>query len=253
MTQVQITLGTPPVPNAVRDAEIRRLAFEEGMSRKDLATFAGTTESRITQILNVGSVRESILAYLAGVTGGVNAREIATELSLDINRVQYMVDSLRKKGLITAQLGTNGGQGDHKAFYNIRLKKRPPKTTPTPTPTPTSTPAPTNSPTAPTDTATTDTATLTVVVPEEPAAPVQVPVQVLAQPVPVLLAEYPLLSRLILRDGQIQQAAALLESAGLDDLALQALGFVGLLSSLEKEYVAFATAFADHGPHGRVE
>jgi len=253
VTQVQITLGTPPVPNAVRDAEIRRLAFEEGMSRKDLATFAGTTESRITQILNVGSVRESILAYLAGVTGGVNAREIATELSLDINRVQYMVDSLRKKGLITAQLGTNGGQGDHKAFYNIRLKKRPPKTTPTPTPTPT--PAPTNIPTAPTDTA-----TLTVVVPEEPAAPVQVPVQVLAQPVPVLLAEYPLLRRLILRDGQIQQAATLLESAGLDDLALQALGFVGLLSPLEKEYVAFATAFpdfatafADHGPHGRVE
>jgi hypothetical protein len=111
-----------------RDNEIRRLAFDGGVPVANIAKQYGVTESRVSQILDVTSNRQRIWQYLAQHPDETfTIREIAQALDMDINRAMFYVDSLRKKGALTATEKRNDGKGsgDHHTWVNIRLKRRP--------------------------------------------------------------------------------------------------------------------------------
>jgi hypothetical protein len=109
-----------------RSELVRRMAFQEGLSIKEIAAKIGNiSESRVGQILNTRDDRIRVLMFLEKQDGPVDIREVAVNLDMGINKAQFLVDTLKKRGQLTADVGKRGDTtGDHRAFTNIRLKKR---------------------------------------------------------------------------------------------------------------------------------
>jgi hypothetical protein len=119
---------TMHMPTEARNTEIRRLAFDAGVAVPEIAKKYRITESRVSQILDVTTSRQRIWAFLTShPTSSFTAREIAVALSMDINRVNFYIDSLRKKGAVAADRPPSSGKagGDHKMWINVQLKRKP--------------------------------------------------------------------------------------------------------------------------------
>jgi hypothetical protein len=124
----------PDPRSDIRDAEITRLAFIDGMGQTEIAAeivkrgYEPVSPDRIGQILRSHSGRDRVIRFLASAPEGVvfTTKEIAQELRLDINKVQYVLDGLMKKGIVefrdVRNLGT--ASGDHKTKMDIHLAKR---------------------------------------------------------------------------------------------------------------------------------
>jgi hypothetical protein len=257
-----------PEQSRERSETVRALAFEQGKSIAEIAAIVGSiSESRIGQILDTGNDRKRVLYYLEHHGGGVdNIRDIAVGLDMDINKAQFLVDNLRKKGQVTADIGkASAATGDHRAFTNIRLKKRQHgkiRTERLVAPTLQVAPdAPAfvqeripeqltnghhHGPENPFDTPEVAAALeahtraeIEASAPDLPEELVETAREILAIPD---IPRYPLLARLLDRDAKIAEAARLLESAGLDDLAIAALQRQDEFTDLEREYMRFARA-----------
>lgn len=198
-------------PGMDRNDAIRSLAFEQGVPQADIARFYSLSESTVSTILNATSLRKRVEAHLeANPRTQFTTTQLAQELHEDPKRVNYVVGLLDRRGQLAAGLKSVKGMGqagNHEQLTGIQIRKD--RSRPT---------------------------TLQVVR-SEPTE-VQAPPPVVAEP---LAPVYPLLVALQQRTRVLSEAAALLESAGLDDLALAALSKVDELTPLEREYLQFAS------------
>jgi hypothetical protein len=116
-----------------RDAEVARLAFVEGLGQKEIADriaaqgYSPVTPDRIGQVLNAHSGRDRIIRFLAQAPESqvFTSKEIAIALSIDIARVQYVLDGLQKKNIVSFRDVRNGpDSSDHKTKIDIHLTRR---------------------------------------------------------------------------------------------------------------------------------
>lgn len=116
-----------------RDAEVARLAFVQGLGQAEIATeiarqgYSPVTPDRIGQVLNAHSGRDRIIRFLALAPEGLTftSKEIAIALSIDIARVQYVLDGLQKKNIVSFKDVRNGpDSSDHKTKIDIHLNRR---------------------------------------------------------------------------------------------------------------------------------
>ena len=116
-----------------RDAEVARLAFAEGLGQKEIAEkiaaqgYSPVTPDRIGQVLNAHSGRDRIIRFLVLAPEGAHytSKEIAIALSIDIARVQYVLDGLQKKNIVSFKDVRNGpDSSDHKTKIDIHLNRR---------------------------------------------------------------------------------------------------------------------------------
>ena len=246
---------------AERAQEVRRLAFEEGLDRTQIAAKLGTiTPSGVGLILDTGGDRQRILNYLEHQSSGIGIRELSAALSMDINKAQYVVDTLRKRGFITADESKSSVEtGDHRSYTNIKLKKRQHGKV-------VRTNGHHGQEAAKPSSFVTDRipkrlvpalaeAVASVALDHDPKMETQ---SVPEEPVPVVaevvssdilhvedIPRYPILVRLLDRDAKIQEAARLLEKVGLDNIALQALAETDKFTPLEREYMKHARQNSD--------
>lgn len=116
-----------PVVNSARDRDIMALVIDQNKSIKDVAQEYGVHPTRVSQILAEQTKRDQVMAFLArNPDRWFNSREIAMALHLDINKVQFVADSLRKTGRGRAEVLPSSGSagGDHKMLTNIHLTPR---------------------------------------------------------------------------------------------------------------------------------
>jgi len=116
-----------------RDAEVARLAFAEGLGQKEIAEkiaaqgYSPVTPDRIGQVLNAHSGRDRIIRFLVLAPEGAHytSKEIAIALSIDIARVQYVLDGLQKKNIVSFRDVRNGpDSSDHKTKVDIHLNRK---------------------------------------------------------------------------------------------------------------------------------
>src|SRR3954471_16579758 len=121
-------LHLDPDARSRRDEAVRRMAFEEGRSYNEIAERLGNiTSSGVKAILNVqaGNDRKRILHFLETHPDPINSKELAMQLGLDINKTQYIIDNMRKRGMVSAdEVKSSGATGYHRHYANIRIKKR---------------------------------------------------------------------------------------------------------------------------------
>ncbi len=224
-------------PLQERDMEIRRLAFEGGIPAPKIADQYGITDSRVYQILDVTQNRTLVRNYLeSNPNKSFTAREIAQTLRIDINKVQYVIETLLKKGYVTATRAPSSGTagGDHRMFTNVRIKPNKRRSV-VDVKSATETLPLFDEKTTETLVVGFDKGTSTDEISEKPDA------------IPVYeIPRYPLLWSLVDKDRKIAEAAKLLEQAGLEDLALAALGKADDFTPLEREYMKYVENHKDH-------
>jgi hypothetical protein len=262
-----------------RDSEIRRMAFDEGKTLTQIASGLSITDTRVGQILGVRPAREAILGLLsASPDRAFTVREVSSALRMDINRVQFMVDVLRKNGAVTADISSSDESGDHRAFTNIRFKRSGKRFASVVAPVArgvawrslteaeasvsvdhdadvqtqaVETTRPRDDRAEPTPVVEAPTAVVEAAVVEATASEATVPDNELlpVEDIPHFL----LIARLLDKDRKISEAAKLLESAGLEDLALQALQKSDDFTPLEREVMAYVRRCQTHHRDGLAE
>lgn len=113
----------PSAVNRNRDLEITQMVVERNLDLEVVAKQIGVTSSRITQILSQTTRRAEVLAFLAAnPEKKYTAREIAQTLHLDINKVAYVADSLRKKSQASIKkVGGDGTDSSHHTIIDIQI------------------------------------------------------------------------------------------------------------------------------------
>lgn len=265
-----MTNGTMPIPGnpsrlphqgpltvrESRDAAVMRLAFDEriieqGKIAKRLAEmgFGTIGATRVGQILRAHSGRDQVLRLLEeDPDRRWSSREIATQLGLDINKVQYVADSLCRKGLAVFDVST--GDNGHRILDNIVLSKRAKRALATRPPTaPNGSGRPIKVFDARGD-AQTDRPTVEAWQAAESARMEEL--MVVAGPRvdtdgelhlrPSEIPQFPLINRLVERDRELAEASRILERQGLEELALAVMAMAEVYTPLEREVVAFVRA-----------
>jgi len=246
-----------------RDQVVIQLATEQGVTDQGMIAkrlvemgYDKITDTRVGQILRANSGRDQIVRFLEEHPDDTfSSVEISTWTKIDINKVNYVIDALSKKGVVTYKVGR--ADSDHRTLVNIVLTKR------------------TRAAIAARVKAATKTAkgVDTVKLAEletpviEPAidAPADIPADIpelqaeLPAPAPDVTTEpeiaiesisiqdyikYPLIGKLLDREHDLSEAAKLLDRHGFDDLELAVLAKMDEYSPLEREILAYVQAHA---------
>lgn len=250
-----------------RDQVVMRLATEEGVTDQGVIAkrlvelgYGKITDTRVGQILRANSGRDQIVRFLEEHPDDTfTSVEISTWTKIDINKVNYVIDALQKKGVVTYKVGQS--TSNHRTLVSVSLTKRARaaiaarkdaaiKRSP-------AVDAAKLNGEAPVEMAATEAkhAIIEEVVPEVPEIP-ELSEIVTSAPADEAPAEdtghevlpiqdflkYPLIAKLLDRERDLNEAAKLLDRHGLDDLELQVLAKMDEYTPLEREVVAYVDA-----------
>jgi len=113
-----------------RDQFILHLATEEGITDQGViakrvlgAGYEKIGPERVGQILRANSGRDKVIRFLEEHSDDTfSSVEISTWIKLDINKVNYVIDTLQKKGVVTYKRGR--ADNDHRTLTDIAMTKR---------------------------------------------------------------------------------------------------------------------------------
>lgn len=121
-----MTVNTRPT----RDQVILRMATEEGIIDQGLIAkrltelgYEKIGAERVGQILRASSGRDKVIHFLEEHPDDTySSTEISNLLKLDINKVNYVIDALAKRGVVTFKVGQ--ASNNHRTLVDVSLTKR---------------------------------------------------------------------------------------------------------------------------------
>lgn len=258
-------------PNPKRDLEIVDLVIEKGVAMDQVASTMEITPNRVYQIIGKASHRVEIMMFLYDrVTERFTSKEIAQALRVDINKVQFAIDTLTKRGRAEfSRVKSSPDSGGHTMMTEIHLTKagideaRKLSTRGAEAKVKKTNGSPTLEQEAAVEGFSTGWSTQAVADAKlddverregahtaKPSEKVEVEAEKTAPIVELPITEiprYPLIAGLTVRDERLQSAAKLIDSAGQQyaDLALSVLQRLDDFTPLEREVLAYVKAHTE--------